>query len=149
MDEFVSVNVRAELTDVGLAKQDAEDLAWDHAKLASLARGIAVGDDEFIKIYNELLKVYERLADHLEFLMFNALVVLRSMLNSGLIVLNADTPIKDTDLALMLGQLAHKIVTSYAWMVAGFGITYPKNHEMPDAGVSFKFPTDDITFTQE
>lgn len=148
-EDLVSVRVSAQLTDLTLAKKDADDLAWDHAKVAALASGVSMGDPEFEELYKKLHGIYDGLADNLEFLMYNALIVLKSMLNSQLICIDVETPVTDTDLALALGHLAHTIVSSYAWMIAGHGINYPKNNEMPDVGVTFKFPSEDIIFTQE
>lgn len=149
MDEFVQVEVRAELQNIEIARKDASDLAWEHAKVAATSSGISLGDPRFEDLYKLLDKTYNNLTDHLEFLMYNALVVLRALLNTGEIAFTAETPIKDTELAGILGYLAQKIVSSYAWMIAGYNVAWPSNDEMPRVGVSFNFPATDIIITQE
>jgi hypothetical protein len=109
---------------------------------------MSINDEAFGALYRALDKTYTGLTDHLEFLMFNALVLVRALLNSEEIALTAETPIEDTELAEILGILAQKVVSSYAWMIAGHVVgAYPTNHEMPKVGVTFTFPANEITIT--
>lgn len=149
MEDFVELEIRAELKDIELARRDAEDLAWEHAKTAAQAAGLSIGSDEFEYVFRALRNKYTELAEYLEFMTFNGLVLLRGLLNSGLITLTAEKPMTDEHLASVLGELSQKAVSSYAWMIAGYGLIWPNNDAMPKVGVTFKFPTSDITTTQE
>jgi hypothetical protein len=149
MDEFVELEVRAELRDIELARRDAEDLAWEHAKTAAQAAGLSIGGEEFEYVFKQLRKQYLELSEFLEFMTFNGLVLLRGLLNTGLIQLTADMPVKDTDIAVILGEMSQKVVSSYAWMIAGYGLIWPNNASMPKVGVTFKFPASDIINTEE
>ena len=148
MAELTEVEVRAELQDLATAKRDASDLAWEHARTAAAAVGISMNDDNFGALYRALDDTYTGLTDHLEFMMFNALVLLRALLETDELALTATTPVKDTEIADLLGSLAQKVISSYAWMIAGHKVAaWPTNEEMPVAGVAFRFPSEDITIT--
>lgn len=149
MEQFIDLEVRAELQDIELARRDAEDLAWEHAKTAAQAAGLGIGSEEFQYVFNQLRKQYLELSEFLEFMTFNGLVLLRGLLNTGLIQLTAEMPVKDTDIAVILGEMSQKVVSSYAWMIAGYGLIWPNNQSMPKIGVTFKFPASDIINTEE
>lgn len=149
MEQFIELEVRAELQNIELARRDAEDLAWEHAKTATQAAGLGIGSEEFQYVFNQLRKQYLELSEFLEFMTFNGLVLLRGLLNTGLIQLTAEMPVKDTDIAVILGEMSQKVVSSYAWMIAGYGLIWPNNQSMPKIGVTFKFPASDIINTEE
>jgi hypothetical protein len=149
MQEFVELEVRAELHDIELARRDAEDLAWEHARTAIQAANLSIGGPEFEYTFNQLRKQYLELAEFLEFMTFNGLVLLRGLLSTGLIQLTAEMPVKDVEIAAILGEMSQKVVSSYAWMIAGYGLIWPNNESMPKIGVTFTFPASDIINTEE
>jgi hypothetical protein len=149
MEDFIELEIRAQLKDIEMARRDAEDLAWEHAKTAAQAAGLSIGSEPFEVVFRELQKSYLHMAEYLEFMTFNALVLLRGLLNSGLVQLTAEKPMTDEQVAEILGELSQKAVSSYAWMIAGYDLIWPNNTAMPKIGVTFKFPTTDIITTQE
>ena len=149
MDGFVELGVQAHLIDPEAAKRDAEDLAWDHAKMAASVSGIALGGEAFEFLYKELDARYSDMADHLEYLTFNALVLLRNMLNTGLLELGTATPATEADVADTLGKISQTIVSSYAMIIAGQALLWPRNGTLADSSVTFRFLSEDITLEQE
>lgn len=149
MSEFIELGVQAHLVDADAARNDAEDLAWDHAKIAAQAAGIGMGGEAFEFLFKELSARYTEMADHLEYLTHNALILLRSMLNSGLIELGMDTPATEDEVATTLGRLSQIIVSSYAWLIAGQALLWPRNGTIDDTSVTFRFLSEDIALTQE
>jgi hypothetical protein len=148
-EDYVAVEIGAMLVSAEDARNDAEDLAWDHAKFAAGVAGIDLASPEFEFIFGEMRTRYLTCADHLEYLTFNALLVLRTLLASGHVSLTADFPIKDTELASVLGELSQSVVSAFAWITAGHDLMWPKNDAMPEVGVTFKFPAEDITITKD
>jgi len=149
MDKHIRLEVKPELVDIEAARRDADDLAWEHAKVAALAGALPLGSDPHEFLYKEMQKRYAELTNYLEFLTFNGLVLIRAMLNSGHVKLAAEKPIHENDVAQILGELSQMAVSSYAWMIAGYEILWPANKTMPDVGVAFNFPLEDITRTEE
>jgi hypothetical protein len=148
-DEFVTLQIGAQLISAEAARNDAEDLAWDHAKFAALAADIKLDSEEFEYVFKVLRERYLVSAEYLEFYTYNALILIRTMLGTGKLKLTTDIPVTDTSLAEDLGELAQFVVSSYAWLLAGQDLLWPRNDSMPDVGVSFKFPSTDIIITQE
>ena len=149
MADFVELEIAAHLVDVEAAKRDAEDLAWDHAKMAAEAAGVALASEPFEFLFKELRTRYLVMAEYLEFMTFSALVLVRSLLNSGEIQLTAEKPMDDTELANVLGTLSQQVVSSYAWLLAGQDLLWPSNKTMKDTGVLFRFPSSEVTLTQQ
>jgi hypothetical protein len=147
--DLTEIKVAAHLQDIETARNDAEDLAWEHAKMAASAAGVALESQEFEFVFRELRTRYLVLADYLEYLTYNALLLARALLHNDMVTLNMDTPATDDDVALALGQIANRIVGSYAFLLAGEDLLWPRNGKMPDVGVPFLFPSDDIISTQE
>jgi hypothetical protein len=100
-------------------------------------------------VFKVLRERYLVSAEYLEFYTYNALILIRTMLGTGKLKLTTDIPVTDTSLAEDLGELAQFVVSSYAWLLAGQDLLWPRNDSMPDVGVSFKFPSTDIIITQE
>lgn len=145
----VGVQVGAKLVDAERARADAQDLAWDHSKFIAETMGIDIASDEFAEMFQAMREKYEGCVDYLEFFTFTALLLLRTMINEGSIILNIETPITDTDLAQELGQISQTIVASYAWLFAAEDFMWPNNEDMPeDAGITFTFPSDEIIITE-
>jgi hypothetical protein len=148
-DDTVVVEIGAHLVNPEAARNDAEDLAWDHAKFAAAAAGIGLDSDEFTFVFNTLRERYLVSAEYLEFYTYNALILIRTLINTGKIKLTHELPITDTGLAEELGELAQFVVSSYAWLLAGQDLLWPRNESMPHVGVTFRFPSTDIIITQE
>jgi hypothetical protein len=148
-EEYVGIEIGATLVSAEDARNDAEDLAWDHAKFAATAAGLELSSPEFEFIFNEMRTRYLNCAEHLEYLTFNALLVLRTLLNSGQVTLTTELPMKDTELASVLGELSQSVVSAFAWIIAGHDLMWPKNDAMPEVGVTFKFPSEDIIITKD
>lgn len=147
--EFIELGVQAQLIDAEAARRDAEDLAWEHARAAADAAGISLDGEAFEFLFTTLRTRYLELADHLEFLTYNGLILLRSLLNSGLIELGLDVPATEEEVANTLGRLSQIIVSSYAWMITGQDLLWPRNGTMPDTSVTFRFLDSDIITEQE
>jgi hypothetical protein len=148
-EDTVTIEVGAHLISAETARNDAEDLAWDHAKFAAIAAGITLDSEEFEFVFKTLRERYLVSAEYLEFYTYNALILIRTMLGTGKVKLTADLPVTDEQLAEDLGQLAQFAVSSYAWLLAGQDLLWPRNESMPDVGVTFTFPSTDIIITQE
>ena len=149
MSNEVAVQVCAKLVNPDQARADAEDLAWDHAKFLSDALGIDMGTNEFAEMFEDMRDRYDEVVDYLEFFTVTGLLLIRTLVNEGLISLNIDTPITDDALAQELGEMSQTVVASYAWLFASEDFMWPKNHEMPeDAGITFTFPSDEVIVTQ-
>lgn len=148
-DDFVAVEIGAQLVSAETARNDAEDLAWDHAKFAAGMVGVTLDSVEFEYLFNELRSRYVGCAEHLEYLTFNALLLLRTLLGTEHVAFTADFPITDQDVAVKLGDLAHYVVSAFAWVIAGQNLLWPKNDSMPQVGVTFKFPSEDIIITKD
>lgn len=138
----IEVSIGAHLVDAEVALQSAHDLAWDHTLLASKLLDVQVGSDEFVAIFEEMKESYEFSADHIEFLTYTALILIRGLLREGLVKLACDFPITDQDLADYVGEVAELVVGSYAWVLAGQDIMFPDNDEIDEhATVTFTFPS--------
>jgi hypothetical protein len=147
--DLVKLHVTASLQNFTEALADAEELAWDHAQMAANSAGFSIGSEQFEYIYKHLSKQYKELANYLEFLTMNALVLIRSLLNTQTIALDMDTPVEDTEVATMLGKLSHIIVSSYAWLITSQGLLWPPNGAIDDLSVTFLFPSDHIITTED
>jgi hypothetical protein len=147
--DLLKLHVTATLNNLTEALKDGEDLAWDHATMAASSAGFSIGSEQFEYIYKHLSKQYKEITNYLEFLTMNALVLIRSLLNTQLIALDIDTPVEDTEVANMLGKLSHIIVSSYAWLITSQGLLWPPNGAIDDLSVAFLFPSDDIITTED
>lgn len=149
LPDLVKLHVTASLQDFTEALKDAEDLAWDHAKMAAESAGFSIGSEQFEYIYKHLSKQYNELTNYLEFLTMNALVLIRSLLNTQIMTLDIETPVEDIEVATILGKLSHIIVSSFAWLITSQGLLWPPNGAIDDLSVAFLFPSDDIITTED
>jgi hypothetical protein len=156
MDE-VKVQIGAHLVNRAAAMESVGDLAWEHARFASEVLDMPFGSDEFVAVFEEMKAAYEGITDHLEFLTYTALVLVKQLLRDKMIALTCEFPISDAELAVYLGEVSESIVASYAWLFAGQNIMWPTNEELDDLSdivegfdpsVTFTFPADQIIITQ-
>jgi hypothetical protein len=147
--KFVELTVRAELISEETARRDAEDLAWEHALLAANSMEIELSSDSFQVLFMEIRSKYLELAEHLEYLTFNALVLTRTLLHKGFVELGLDVPATEEEVATLVGTISQTIVSSFAWLLAGQTLLWPRNGTMPDTSVTFNFLQDDIITEQE
>lgn len=146
---FIELSVRAELIDQEAARRDAEDLAWEHAMLAANSMDIELSSDSFQVLFMELRTKYLELAEHLEYMTYNALILTKTLLHKGYVELGIDVPASEAEVANILGTISQTIVSSFAWLLAGQTLLWPRNGAMPDTSVAFSFLEDDIITEQE
>ena len=148
-DELIKLEIGAHLVNPEAARNDAEDLAWDHAKFAATVADINLDSEEFEYVFKVLRERYLVSAEYLEFYTYNALILLRTLIGSEHLALTTPLPITDTAVAEILGELSQFVVSSYAWLIAGQDLLWPRNELMPETGVTFTFPSANIIITQE
>lgn len=147
----VEVGVYVHLHDLGAARQDAKDLAWEHSVSGAEMLEFAVGSDEHVQLYHSLSEHYEHGVEHMLFFMQNALTLLSGMFATGHIKLNTDNgPLTDEQVCHNLSHLAQLICSSYMWLAAGYETLWPTNNEMGDTvGTRFYFTEKEIRFQED
>jgi|688.fasta_scaffold879739_1 hypothetical protein len=145
-DGLVEIRIGTSLSNIEKAKEDANDLAWDHAKELASMTGLSLGSSEFEELFRQLSQRYENNTEYLKFLLMTAMHTVRDLLEEKQLALphNGDR-ITETEVLELVTSAARTILTSYLWLSAGYEITWPTNEQMPrDVQVSFYFNPEDI-----
>lgn len=147
----VVVTVRLELDDLSKAREDAADMAWEHAKSVALGLGYELGSPEHVDLHKELSERYEHSVEHLMFFMKHAFSVLTSMFDTGYIRLNAENgPLDDSTVCQWLGVFAQGICRSYMHLMAGYELLWPTNEMLPQYNVAeFYFTENEINMEEQ
>jgi|LakMenEpi03Aug12_release.lakeMendotaPanAssembly.Ray.scaffolds.fasta_scaffold172889_2 hypothetical protein len=145
----VVVTVSMELDDLDLARQEAADMAWDHAKAIASSLGFDLGSDEHVDLHKELAERYEHSVEHMMFFMQHAFAVLSAIFETGYIKINAeDGPLHEDIVCARIGHLAQGICRSYMQLMAGYETLWPTNEMLPQS-VSTQFYFNDTEINME
>lgn len=145
-DELTEITIGTSLSSIEKAKDDANDLAWEHAKELASMTGLSLGSSEFEELFRQLSQRYENNTEYIKFLLMISMHTVRDLLEEKQLALphNGDK-ITETEVLELVTSAARTILTSYLWLAAGYDITWPTNEQMPkDVQVSFYFNPDDI-----
>jgi len=145
-DEIVEIVIGSALQNIEHARQEASDLAWEHATELANSTGISLGSEAFEEIFRKLSLRYEGNTEYLKFLLMTAMLTVRELLEQKTLALphNGDRITEDEVLELIT-TAARSIMASYMWLAAGYELTWPTNDELPeDVTVTFYFDPDDI-----
>jgi len=144
-DGVIEITIGSTLNDFG-AKEEAKDLAWEHAVELAKATNISLGSEEFEETYRELSMRYEHSSEHIKFFLMTALMMIRELLESDTLSLShTGDKITEEEILTKVGSAAKALVGSYVWLAAGYELTWPTNDELPDEiKLPFYFNPDDI-----
>jgi len=150
-DGLLRIVIGTSLNNLDTAKQDANDLAWDHAKEIAQMSGLSLGSMEFEELFRKLSQKYEGNTEYLTFFLMTAMSTVRDLLESKSLALpHSGERITEKEVLELVSDAAKTVMTSYLWLAAGQDILWPKNNEMPnDVYVSFYFNPDDIDKEEE
>lgn len=148
-DKNVEVQVYMSIDNLDQAREDAQDLAWEHSISAAQMFNASVGSDEHAKLFKVLSERYEHGVEHLMFFMEGAFALLRTMFDTGIITLDTDHPLDNEEVMARIGKLAQLITSSYMYLAAGYETLWPINEDMPsEVGTTFHFTTNEIHITE-
>jgi hypothetical protein len=145
-DGYVEITIGTKLSDLDVAKEDASDLAWEHATELARSINLDLGSEKFEEIFRELALRYEGNIDYLKFFLMTAMLTIRELLETKTLALPySGERISETEVLALISSAARALVGNYMWLAAGQNLAWPKNEEMPDeVHVSFYFDPEDI-----
>jgi hypothetical protein len=150
-EDVVEITIGTAVSDLEIAKKEASDLAWEHATELARSTGVSLGSEDFEELFRKLSFRYEGNTEYLKFLLMTAMLTVRELLESNTLALphNGDK-ISEAEVLELITNAARSLMASYMWLAAGYELTWPKNHEMPEVvNVSFYFSPDDIDIDEE
>jgi hypothetical protein len=150
-DDLLKIIIGTSLNSLDTAKQDANDLAWEHAKEIAQMGCLSLGSLEFEELFRKLSQKYESNTEFLTYFLLTAMTTVKDLLESKALALphNGDK-ITEKEVLELVSDAAKTIMSSYLWLAAGQDMLWPKNDEMPnDVYVSFYFNPDDIDKEEE
>jgi len=149
-DGVVEIVIGSTLDDFE-AKEDANELAWEHAVELSKSVNISLASEEFEEVYRELSLRYEHQTEHLKFFLMTAMLTIRELLETDTLSLShTGDKITEEEILTKVGHAARKLVGSYVWLAAGYELTWPSNDELPEEiRLAFYFNPDDIEQEEE
>jgi hypothetical protein len=114
--------------------ESAQELAWNHV-MAMVGRGIEVGDDIFVGIYQVLLYGYTQCAEHFGFIQHLALRAVQEMLSSNQVTPNLPPSRENTEHTIhMIQVLAQSVTSAMMYLVASQEVSWIPNDEWQSIG---------------
>lgn len=150
--EFIKLEVAMSMTNDGIALDEAEDLAWEHAKEFAENEKISLGSDEFADTFKMFNDRYTHQVDHLKFFMLSAMLTVRHLLEDGVLCIPDVDGRKPTDkeAAVAISKSSTMLVSSYMWLAAGYEVSWAVNDELPEEIImTYLFDTDAISENKE
>lgn len=145
-ENTLEITIGTSIINLDKAKEDANDLAWEHAKEIAQANELSLGSAEFENIFRELSQRYEGNTDYLKFFLMTAFLTVREILESkALAIPHTGDRITEREVLDLVSSAARTVMSSYMWLAAGQGLMWAKNKDLPDDFyVSFYFNPEDI-----
>ena len=145
-DGYVEITIGTQLSNVDEAKEDASDLAWEHATELARATGTDLGSEKFEELFRELALRYESNTEYLKFFLMTAMHTIRELLETNTLALPySGERISEQEVLALVSSAARSLVGNYMWLAAGQNLAWPRNDEMPEeVHVSFYFDPEDI-----
>lgn len=132
-DNKIAIDVKVSMKNIEASIKAAEDNAWEHAKDAMVSLDMDMGDDEFGIVFTELNKRYTHNIAHLQFFMMTAILLVKTLVESGTISLYQDDEMLTAkEITQRIGNVSGTILNSYMWLAAGYELTWLDNEELPE-----------------
>ena len=147
---YIEIELNTNLEDVSIAKEDAEDLAWEHIKAYAEEVGIELGDDEYIEVFKTINAKYLNNIEYIKFLMLTAMITVRKLLESGFLSVPSNgNKMTDDEIVKYISMSSQELLKSFLWLLGGEGTSWTKNSDMGETKVTYIFDEDDVIITEE
>lgn len=121
------------IEDMSKVKEDAADLAFEHATAVAASSNLSLGSDTFSMMLMDLENNYDHATDHMLYFMHSGLQTLKAAFDTGLIKLHIPVdslPYTKEDVGDALMELAEVISASLVHVMASGDRLWMTNDEM-------------------